>query len=497
MNNKLLKGTLILTITGIITKLLGFYYRIFLSNVIGATGMGIYQMCLPILGLFAALSTSGIELSISKRISEVSSNKTLKNKRLVSGIIYGQIMSLFSCLVFLPLIPIISSYLIKDMNISSLLYTLIPAIPLMSLHSTLNGYFLGDGKPHITGISICIENLSKLVFMIVLSNIFATNAYLTPNHCILAITFSEIASCIYMLIVSYLHHTINLKGFFSNIKAEFSIYFRMAIPLSFTRILLSLMHSVEAVLIPTLLMSYGLSTENSLGIYGILVGMSLPFILFPTAISNALSNVLLPSISSFLSKNNPKKLRETASTALKFSLSMGVFFTGFFIVYGNDFGILFFDNELAGNYIKIFAWLCPFIYVDISLSSIINGFGLTKVTFKNNTIAAVARTLLLLVLVKNLGITGYLWGLLIGELVSMLLNLFSVRKLITIDYNVIDYLIMPLLYTFISIGIGIFCSSTISTLLTRNRLIVLLFGSITSGMVYMIFAYGYFNKKKK
>ena len=43
----LIKGTLILTLTGFITKIIGFLYRIFLSQVIGAQGMGIYQLIFP------------------------------------------------------------------------------------------------------------------------------------------------------------------------------------------------------------------------------------------------------------------------------------------------------------------------------------------------------------------------------------------------------------------------------------------------------------------
>ena len=69
MRNKIIKGTFILTISGILSKLIGFYYRIFLSDTIGANGVGIYQMILPIIGLFAAISCAGVEIAMSKNIS--------------------------------------------------------------------------------------------------------------------------------------------------------------------------------------------------------------------------------------------------------------------------------------------------------------------------------------------------------------------------------------------------------------------------------------------
>ena len=64
-----LKGTLILACTGLISRLAGFFYRIFLSHSIGAEGMGLYQLALPIQGLMAALSYAGIQSALSRLIS--------------------------------------------------------------------------------------------------------------------------------------------------------------------------------------------------------------------------------------------------------------------------------------------------------------------------------------------------------------------------------------------------------------------------------------------
>ena len=71
MDNKhiLLKGTLILTLAGFLTKILGFLYRIFLSQTIGAQGMGIYQLIFPIHTLCFALTVGGIQTAISRFVA--------------------------------------------------------------------------------------------------------------------------------------------------------------------------------------------------------------------------------------------------------------------------------------------------------------------------------------------------------------------------------------------------------------------------------------------
>ena len=61
-----LKGTLILTIAGLMSRFLGFFYKVFLAQALGAEGMGIYQLIFPVFAVCHALTTSGMETSISR-----------------------------------------------------------------------------------------------------------------------------------------------------------------------------------------------------------------------------------------------------------------------------------------------------------------------------------------------------------------------------------------------------------------------------------------------
>ena len=68
--NAFLRGTLLLTIAGLISRIMGFFYRIFLANTIGAEGMGIYQLIFPVYSVCFSLCASGIETAISKLTAE-------------------------------------------------------------------------------------------------------------------------------------------------------------------------------------------------------------------------------------------------------------------------------------------------------------------------------------------------------------------------------------------------------------------------------------------
>ena len=68
-NRTFIKGTLILTLTGLLSRVIGFFYRIYLSRLFGEEGMGIYQLLSPVLALSFSLCAAGIQTAISKYVA--------------------------------------------------------------------------------------------------------------------------------------------------------------------------------------------------------------------------------------------------------------------------------------------------------------------------------------------------------------------------------------------------------------------------------------------
>ena len=65
----LFTGTLLLTAAGILSRFIGFFYKIFLSRTIGAEGLGIYQLIFPVMALCFSLTSAGIQTSVSRFVS--------------------------------------------------------------------------------------------------------------------------------------------------------------------------------------------------------------------------------------------------------------------------------------------------------------------------------------------------------------------------------------------------------------------------------------------
>ena len=76
--NKLVRGALLLTAVGFLSRLMGFFYRIFLSHTFSEEAIGLYQLIFPIFALCIAGCCAGIETALSRTISRKCSEKKEK-----------------------------------------------------------------------------------------------------------------------------------------------------------------------------------------------------------------------------------------------------------------------------------------------------------------------------------------------------------------------------------------------------------------------------------
>ena len=452
--NNIVKGTLILTIAGFITRFIGFFYRIFLSNTMGAELLGIYQLIFPVYGICFTLYATGIQTSISRLVAAELGRKNAKNvkKILRIGLLLSvSIAAILSILLYFNADFVAWRFLMEKRSANSL-RILAVVFPFCGVTACINGYYYGLKKAGVPASTQLLEQLIRVVIVYILA-IYAGNGdgKVTCELAVLGLVIGELASCIYnllSLLVTASPERLLINGPSPNAKEDGrrSIavnLLTLSVPLSANRLLLSILHSIEAVLIPAMLRRSGLSVKDSLVIYGILNGMSIPFILFPTALINALAVLLLPTVSEAQAVNNEKLIQKTSMISVKYSLMIGIISTGLFIIFGRDLGNTVFHNELSGNYLVILAWLCPLIYLTTTLSSIINGLGKAHITFINSIISSIGKILLVALLIPIFGIKGYLISLLIGQLIVTGLDTFAVLKNVRFSIPLGDSIVKP------------------------------------------------------
>lgn len=85
-NSKFLKGTLILTASSIVVKVIGSLNWIILSRVLGGEGIGLYQMGFPIYLMAITVSSAGVPVAISIITSEKLANKDYRGAKRVFNV---------------------------------------------------------------------------------------------------------------------------------------------------------------------------------------------------------------------------------------------------------------------------------------------------------------------------------------------------------------------------------------------------------------------------
>jgi stage V sporulation protein B len=171
--------------------------------------------------------------------------------------------------------------------------------------------------------------------------------------------------------------------------------------------------------------------------------MCLPFLFFPSTITNSLSVLLLPAVAKAQSSGNRNQIERTCSVTIQFCLLIGLLSASVFFLLGNSFGSFFFHNELAGKYLSILAWLCPFLYLTSTLGSILNGLNKAGTTLFNTVTGVTIRLFFVIYCIPEKGMEGYLLGMLIGQLATFFLDIMAISKEIKINWNLWEWVAKP------------------------------------------------------
>ena len=432
----LIRGTLLLTITGFITRIIGFIYKIYLADLLGAKMLGIYQLVFPVYGICFTIYGAGIQTAISQNIAaELSSKgeKAAPKRILITGILMGLSLALLLSGIVYFGAEWIAAFFLLEPSLAPYLQILSVLFPFCSVSACINGYYYGISQARVPAVTQIIEQIVRVSFVFLFCSLLPVDDITGCRIAVWGLVAGEIASNLYNVwkvtrSISRIPGSLNPRhtGVLRNLLS-------LAATLTATKLVISILHSTESVLIPAALKKFGCTMEEALSIYGILTGMSMSFLLFPSTITNSLAVMLLPNVASSYAAGNTKKIKQAVTLSVKYSLLIGLLCTAVFFLFGRDFGTVFFHNIDAGSYLVVLSWLCPFLYLGTTLTSIINGMGHTTVTFCYTLLSLSIKILFLIFAAPVFGIRGYLVGLLVSQLLLTLLEVIYLHRYILFD----------------------------------------------------------------
>ncbi|MFW5998851.1 MAG: putative polysaccharide biosynthesis protein [Halanaerobiaceae bacterium] len=453
-NRSFIKGAITLGTAGIIAKIMGFSYRIILPRMIGAEGVGLYQLAYPVYTSLLVISTTGVPISLAKLISGKIAKDKYKQAYKIFRVCLGlsMVIGLFLTLIMALLSrPIINLFSWDPRSIYSVL-ALAPAIFIVSIMSSYRGFFQGLQNMVPTAYSQVIEQFIRIVTMIILVYILLPYGI---EFAAAGATFGAVVGAVIGLILLIYIYIKKRKSIWENIDIgsinNYNIYNNirqivvLAVPVTFGAMIQPLMSFIDAAIVPARLQIAGFT--NSLELYGQLSGMAMVLVHFPTVITLALSTSLVPAISEAYAQRDYRLIRRRTQSSLRLTILISLpAATGLFIL-AKPLTTVLFDTPEAATTLRLVALGVLFIALKQITSAILQGMGQAVIPARNLLIGAVFNAIINYILTASpdFGIRGAALGTVTGFAIAAFLNIYSTRKRTKFRLKVKQLLFKPLI----------------------------------------------------
>jgi len=432
---KLLKALIILSSFSILTRALGFLFRIFLSRLIGAEGLGVYQVAFSVFMVLETFISSGLPLIVSKKTSANIYKKDKKSEfgTVSSALVVGIVTSILVCLVVFAFKSVFA-LLFTDERCIVILLILLPTLVFSSVYAILRGNLWGHKNYFLVSLTEFLEQVIRIVFTV----FFLAIMSFSLEKVFLA-SFSYVISCIFSSIIVFILYR-KYGGKFTNPKKYLKQTMKESAPITLVRVISSLLMPLISVIIPLQLVSLGYTNDQAMTIFGVAMGMTFPLLYIPSTLVGSLSVTLVPELSSAVFAQNFGEIKSKINFAVKFAMFTSFIFIPLFFSLGTPIGIFFYDNADAGFYLTHSCFLILPICLSSVTVSCLNALNLEVKSFINYVVGAVFLLICILFLTKYIGIFSLVLGLTLCLGGATILNLFVLNKKFQTNFFNLKYL---------------------------------------------------------
>ena len=426
-----LGGTLLLTGTGLLGQVLGFLYRIFLSRLVGAEVMGLYQLVLPVQSVLLSVTAIGLTAAVSN----LSSEYRALGQEGIMGAVLRRCLAVFIGLFVVAAVVVglgsdaISVYLLGDARTRLALLVLLPCLLLTGVENLHKHYFYGGGT---VGLPAAVEVLEQFIrtgaVLGLLVLFLPQNEERTVGLIALGMTICEVFSAC-TLVLSYRRRTAAIP----RVSAPPGLGRRIAsiaLPVGATAVLGNLMGAATAVLVPQRLVAGGVDVSDAMASFGILCGMTLPMLAMPTAFIGAMALVLVPRLARETALGRQKQVHGLIHRALLSTSVLILPAMSLLVVVGPTLGRLLYREERAGDFLLPLSIAMAFSCYQAVLSGVLNGVGQQRFSARNALISGGVQTLgtFWLMSLPGWGLKGYVASCLLSAAVGAGLNWVRVQR---------------------------------------------------------------------
>lgn len=404
---QILKQTSWLIIAQVLTKVIGFFYTLFLAKSLGVESFGLYTVALAYFSIISSLSDFGFNRYLTREVAKdnLKANELFCNIGMFRLTITAVIFGIFATSLYL--------FDPDKLRISLILLAVLAILP-QSIALTLDGIFIALQKLQFSSIALLLASLANALIGLFLinegfGNVGAVNAF-TLSQLIYGLS-------LFILLMFY-------KGLhFSRI--ELSVITKAikgGLPYSLLGILGLLYFRIDAIILSYIKGSY------ETGLYGVAYKFLEATIFIPGAFAAA----IFPTLAK-LHNEKLTDLKKIYFKSLKLMTILGIIIMAGYIFILPEVIKLFLPNYLSAiNSIKILSLSLPFIFmatpgVQVMLST--EKFLKEVIFFSIFTVAF--NIILNLIFIPKFGFLAASWVTVLSDILSFLIFYYLViRKIL-------------------------------------------------------------------
>jgi len=457
----------ILAIAALISRLIGFIYRVPLTDKIGDIGNSYYASAFIVYNFFLTISSYGIPLAMSKLISERYALKQYRNAHRVYKVsmlfcVLGGLIS--SIIIWFGASSIASFWKIPEMKYC--LFVLSPTIFIVSIMSVYRGYFQGMKTMIPTGISQVVEQIFNAIFSVVFAYLlFNKGVEYAAAGGLVGTGIGALTGLIFLITTYIIVYKNKIKPRLiinRNSESEeaykeiFKNLIYIIVPIILCSAIAVIINMVDTTMLMKGLSLLKYSEYKSSELYGIYQGKYILLTNLPIAIATAIATASVPSLATSVLVDTKKEVNEKINLVFRFTMLITIPASIGLMVLAKPILMLLFHNYPEGAKLLQFGSVSVIFFALIQITTgILQSIGKFYEPTKNFIYGLLIKVILnfIFIFILDINIYGLVVSTNIFAIIVAILNIRSIKNNLDIILHVKKFT-MKVLFSAIIMGIA-------------------------------------------
>lgn len=421
---KLAYNTALLTVSALVMRCIALAWQVWLAGRIGAAGIGLFQLVMSVHFLFVTLAISGIRFAVTRLISEEIGlgHHGSVGAAMTRACGYAGFFGLASLLILWLLAEPMGFLWVRDARTVRSLRLLALSLPATGLSSVFAGYFTAVGRVWKTAAEQFVEQIGRIILVAAfLGGIPHGDLEAECAAVVAASTLADNLGALALLAI-YIHDRCRHGGSHMRGHRLTPRMLSIAFPLALSAYARSSLNTFRQLLVPRGLRLSGLSATAALAGYGVINGMAMPILSFPTCLPSALAELLVPALTEAQVRGEQEYIRNSVKRLLVETFLFSLAFALFFYFSADALAWYVYKDSAAAFYIRLLAPMIPFFYTDIVTDGCLKGLGQMMRSMSFNIAEAALGLLLVWALLPRWALNGYIFILYACEIFNFSLS---------------------------------------------------------------------------